>query len=424
VKNNITMFTSSVRFLCRQTKTGVLLQDNPEFAPLDRDGSMGYFGVQVLSNLPRPPNASIDWEPSLVLNGDFDGIKLYDSMQDFVSGKTRAYLSLGDIDHGKVLSLVLCEWTQVVNRDSNEPPCCFMGYNSGCVAALTATLTEDDRSYVFAIKRHQRSHDFAVTALTLVNCGSTAGTQEIILFSACHCGQVLYYPNAANPTKNFTMESLPAFCNAHPIPCPILSMTSTVIMKGEEQFILLCTGDSDGSIRLWMSSSDFLFKDYATNKKFTFHHVKWYKSKGRYRVATMKFIQNNILLSGNNRGDIRLWDLCCTGDSGENDRHQLPGLILRIYLKSAHSGPIEMSTYIGNVLLTSGGNDGKVVGWDIKSGKRIGALCCHQGKEVIHLKTREKCIVKSCVVGIVSTGRGSKLVSLCRDGVISEWRFA
>lgn len=221
-----------------------------------------------------------------------------------------------------------------------------------------------------------------------------------------------------NSAKNFSMLPVPAFSNSHPDPCKILSMTSTLIKKESESLVLVCTGDSDGSIRLWRSPSDLLFNS-AEN---TFRHVKWYKSKAKHKVTTAKFIQSNLLVSGNIQGDIRIWDLTQTHESGGQ---LVPGLSLRFYLKNAHNGKVgKVCIGLGDILLTAGGNDGSLSGWDLTTGKNVLTLCCHEGKESSHPTKKEKVIAKSSVVGAVLTGQGDRLVTLCRDGVLSDWAFA
>jgi WD40 repeat protein len=351
------------------------------------------------------------------LNGDFSGIKIFDSVQDFISPKTRNFLSIGDENDGQVLSLVLCKWNHEAGKTQNSP-CCFLGHASGCVAALTATLSSGGDAYVFSIERQHHAHNCEVTALTIVDCSSSAGQSGPILFSACHGGHVCYYPHAMNPIQNFNMESLPVFSNSH----PIFSMTSTAIAKGNESTILLCTGDSDGAIGVWSASSGLLSRCNADSV--VFHQIQRCETRGRHLVTAIKFIQKNVLVSGDNQGDIRVWDLDCTDSSVRNDDRMLPSLQLRRHLKSAHNGSVEMCMNVGNILMTSGGNDGNIAGWDTTSWKKIGALCCHQGKDAVHPTTSARDVLKSCVVGAILTRKDNRLVSLCRDGVISDWTHA
>lgn len=417
LKSSCAAIESSVGVLRRQVEEEALYQDNPEFTPHDRDNlSPGYFGIHALTNLPPPPNANIDWAPPIILNGDFNGVKVFDSLQDFTSTKKENFLSIGDENDGQVLSLVLCQWNPQTSNTHN-PPCCFLGHASGCVAALTATLSSDGDDYVYSIERQHHAHNCEVTALTIVDCTTTDGRPGPILFSACHGGRVCYYPHAMNPIQNFNMKSFPAFSNSR----PIFSMTSTAIAKGNDSTILICTGDSDGAIWLWSASSGLLGTCHADNV--AFHQIQRFETRGKHLVTAMKFIQRNVLVSCCNQGDIRVWDLHCTNSAVSNSDQVLPSLQLRRHLKSAHNGSVEMCMNVGDILLTSGGNDGNIAGWDTMTWEKIGALCCHQGKDAVHPTTRTRDVIKSCVVGAILTRKDNRLVSLCRDGVIFDWIY-
>jgi hypothetical protein len=106
----------------------------------------------------------------------------------------------------------------------NSSPCCFIGYASGRVAAVSATLTPGGDGYAFAIAGSHHAHDSEVTDLTFVNCGSSPHDVPV-LFSACCAGKVYFYPHALN--QNFSLEqSVLAFSNFYS--CPIFSMVNIV----------------------------------------------------------------------------------------------------------------------------------------------------------------------------------------------------
>eukprot|EP00804_Cyclotella_cryptica_P020164 CCRYP_014920-RB/>CCRYP_014920-RB protein AED:0.18 eAED:0.21 QI:257/0/0/1/0/0/4/0/852 len=405
-KSSCTILPKSIGVLRRQAEDEALYQDNPEFTPLDRGNlSPGYFGVHKMSNLPPPPNAGIDWEPPIILNGDFNGIRIFDSIQNFISGKKRNFSSILNENDGQVLSLARCKWNQEACKAQN-PPCCFLGFASGCVSALTATLSSDGGGYVFSTERQHHAHSCEVTALTIVDCSSTTDQTGKILFSASHGGQVCYYPNAMNPLENFNMKSYPAFSNSH----PIFSMTSTVISKENDSTILLCIGDSNGTVGVWSASSGLLSRCNEGSE--IFHLIARHESARQYLVTALTFVQKNMFVSGDNQGDIRVWDLDCTHGSMRNADNLSLSLKLRRHIKSAHNGSVELCMNIRNVLMTSGGNDGNIVGWDTVSWKKIGVFCCHQGKDVLHPTTQASHVLKSCVVGAILTGRDGRLTGM------------
>ncbi len=77
---------------------------------------------------------------------------------------------------------------------------------------------------------------------------------------------------------------------------------------------------------------------------------------------------------------------------------------------------------VGDVLLTSGGNEGKIVGWDISTGLELGNLRCHSGREIkeggVIVDT-----IRSCAVDLVMSGKEKSMISLCRDGKLRLFSF-
>jgi WD40 repeat protein len=248
--------------------------------------------------------------------------------------------------------------------------------------------------------------------MTVVSCKTNDDHPQTVLVTACYGGQVFYYPGAMNPTTKPVL----AFSNSHPDLCPILSMTSTTFIDNGKTSILVCTGDRDGSVRLWLAPIDLL-SDTKPPSGGIFSQVKWYKSKGKHCVTQTKFINHSVLVSGNNQGDIRMWDVEGITENGVI----VPGLTLRYFLKAAHNGPVETVLNIGDVVVSSGGNDGNLIAFEATSGRRLGAVLCHYGQETFDETTGEKGTVKSCVMGAAILNK--RLVSLCRDGALAEWHF-
>ena len=415
-----TIIESTIGALRWEKEEAALFEDNPQIAPVDREISKGYTGLQSLNSLPKPPNSSNLWDPPLLLHGDFDGIKIYDSAIDFLCDKRREYISIGE-EHGRVTALAVCKFLEVGESTANAP-CCFIGYDSGSVASLTAALSDDGMSYNFSVEHHRHVHNSKVSAMTIMDCKSLSDGShpDAVLLSACYDGQVFYYPNALNPECGFDMTHTPAFSNSHPDLCPILTMTSTAFVENDKQFCLVCTGDREGSVRLWLAKDDLL--EGKPSSEAAFNQVKWYKSKGKHCVTMAKFVNSYMLVSGNNQGDIRIWNLITMDETDEDFHDIVPGLTLFHSFKHAHNGPVETAMSLGDVIITSGGNDGNLFGWDATSGKQLGAISCHYGQETFDETTGEKGVVKSCVVGAQVVN--NRLISLCRDGVLAEWRFS
>ncbi|KAL3781869.1 hypothetical protein HJC23_005409 [Cyclotella cryptica] len=418
----------TVGVLSAQDEEDAIIYDNPEYASPDREMCNGYFGLQVL-HLPPPPNAPKNWQPPVLLHGDFNGIKIFNSLDDAIRKPLEGedelnarFVSLGDDEHGgQVLSIIHCDfdlasiWT-ATDGSAVSPPCCFVGYASGRVAAVSATLSDESQQYNFTISSQSHAHDFEVTCFSFVQI--TKNTT--LLFSACCGGSIRFYPNALNK-QYFDLQCDLAFTNFYG--CGIFSMASTVIeSKDNRTFTLLCTGDRDGKIRLWLVGSEVLSKR-------NFRHLGHYNSStqtgtGFHLVTRAKFINDDLLVTGTNQGDVRIWRLEIKNISGRCiGKGPLPKLTLKNDLMGQHSGSVEVCTNVGDVLLTSGGDDGSIVGWDTYSGIKLCTLKCHRGKELVHPDTGDRTVVRSSVVDVVMNRVDGRLVSLCRDGVLAEWKF-
>ena len=140
----------TVGVLSTQDEEGAIFYDNPRYdADPDRNMCTGYFGIHML-HLPPPPNASAsDCQLLVLIHGDFNGVKIFNSLRDAVhspSGEVEQpdrFVSLGDDDlGGQVLSLIhvdsdcLPAWT-TRGGHTISPPCCFIGFASGRVAAVS-----------------------------------------------------------------------------------------------------------------------------------------------------------------------------------------------------------------------------------------------------------------------------------------------
>jgi WD40 repeat protein len=89
-----------------------------------------------------------------------------------------------------------------------------------------------------------------------------------------------------------------------------------------------------------------------------------------------------------------------------------------------HNGAVELLTNIGDVLLSSGGNDGNIVGWDINTGHRLGTFQCHSGTRLTFNDGAPDIItLRSCVVDVLMSGRERSLISLCRDGSLRLFKM-
>ena len=259
-----------------------ILYDNPKY-DIHGDSSHGYFGLQSLC-LVKPPNASQDWESPLVLRGDFNGARLFKSLSALKENSNpNRFLSLGDDEEGgQVLTLIL---SNSIDQDIVSP-CCFLGYASGRVSAMTCSLTEDGTDYLYSLSSWH-AHSAEVTSLAIEN------NPRPILFSACCDGDVYYYPSPTRASK--------AFSNLKK--CPILSMACTEISNRDGKTMsIIITGDQSGTIRLWS----------VNVQEEEFFSICSKGGRGNHPVTVANIIiQNNtkLLVTGNTNGDVQFWSI-------------------------------------------------------------------------------------------------------------------
>ncbi|KAL3793194.1 hypothetical protein ACHAW5_009496 [Stephanodiscus triporus] len=429
------LLRDTIGILPEHDEGDAIYYDNPSHADPDAEYCNGYFGMGAL-RLPPPPNAGPDWQPPIILRGDFDGIRILESSSSLSRRREETPIGGGPGLHGdmrvvgaeegggQVLSLIRCDPSSST-RAGVHPPCCFIGYASGRVAAVSATLGPGGDVYAFAISGSHHAHDSEVTALAFVDCGSSPRDGSApVLFSACCAGKVYFYPHAFDPDENFSMErSVLAFSNYYD--CPIFSMASTSMESHGHFYSVICTGDRDGNIRLWLKPDDDLVGLCARAESQKFRHIQLCKSStvsgtGFHLVTRAFFVRNNLLITGTNNGDVRFWQMQVAENASRAiGRGPLPALTLRYDLMGIHNGAVELLTVVGDVLLSSGGNDGKIVGWDIATGLRLGTIRCHPGRRL----EDGGGTIRSCVVDLLLFGQEGSLISLCRDGSLKLFKM-
>ena len=283
-----------------------VLYDNPRY-DLNGDASHGYFGLQSL-NLAKPPNASNEWESPLILRGDFNGIRLFSSLGALEDhSNPNRFLSLGaDEEFGQVLTMII---NDAIDQDATSP-CCFLGYASGKVSAMTCSLAEDGTKYQYSLSSWH-AHSSEVTSLAVVN------NPRPTLFSACCDGDIYYYPSPTQWVK--------AFSNMNN--CPILSMAYTeVVDKEGNSSRIIITGDQSGTIQLLSAN--------LQDNEFSCFHRKL--GRGNHPVTVTNIVTHDdvkLLVTGNTNGDIQFWRINMNKGSKLNLVGDYPG---------QHTGAVEM----------------------------------------------------------------------------------
>lgn len=406
----------TIGVLSRAEEGSALFYDNPDWSSTD-DISNGYFGMKIL-HLPPPPNAANDWQPPVVCHGDFNGMKIFNSLNSMFQNTQNRFVSLGDDEGGgQVLSLIQCDANlSMSNQTNSSQPNFFIGFASGRVAAVNATIDEDGRKYNFRISGFHDAHQHEVTSLAFVS-GSDDDSEKF-LYSACGGGHVYCFPNALRAEQGFSMnESILAFSSDE----AIFSMASTTVETEDYSVAIICTGDSNGKIRLWLRPTSWFHQSH------TYFLPSQVKQAGTRTglVTRMKFVQNNLLVTCTNNGDLRIWKTLCWDELCGYNGGEIgpkPTLKLKYDKMNLHNGAVEVVMNVGDMLLTSGGNDGKVIGVDLNNGLILQSIDCHAG-ERLQNSEGSTLLAKSCVVDMIVSGKEGCMISLCRDGTLKRWNF-
>ena len=128
----------TIGVLSEQDEQDAIFYDNPQYGDPERALCNGYFGMHILQ-LPPPPNSTENWQPPVLLHGDFNGIRIFNSLHDAIRPtngdreQIAPYVSLGNDEYGgQVLSIIHYD----DEKSCINSPCCFLGYASGRVAAV------------------------------------------------------------------------------------------------------------------------------------------------------------------------------------------------------------------------------------------------------------------------------------------------
>ena len=419
----------TVGILSERDERDALLYDNfDEMGAPDRITSNGYFNVSVL-HLPRPPNCDAGtWEPPVVVQGDFDGVRIFPSLSHMTSPRRRDVRTVGaGAGGGPSLCLVRNDLVGTPMEDGKRRPCFFLGFASGLVGSVSARLSDGGDGYEYDMDFTCRPHEHEVTALAIVDCGCGVGAldERPVLFSSCGGGKVYSHPSALDASRDYSMDS-PVQAMANRNGRGIFSMAATSVLTRDRwgrtrRRAVICTGDRDGNVRLWLQSFSLADSGLIEMLKFTAaHSYRSSSGRGGHLVTRATFLCGNVLACGTVEGDLRIWRLERTG-GGEEDE----GLVLKLQHDHprAHCGPVEVLSGAGDVLLTSGGGDGRVTAWSVRTGLRLGSPRCGRGRPATGRNVDEeeddggeRRRFYSCVVGVAIASADRHLFCLCRDG--------
>ena len=397
-----------------------IFYDNPSSAPSSSaQYCLGYFGmlkfgVQI-SSCPKS-----DVKEVIAVWGDFSGLRVIDEspMNMLENNKKLSYQSIGETEFGQILTVIT---TPTILTD--QYPCIFLGSASGAVLSVCAKFCHNTMSLKYNISSVSFAHTNELTALSWFPASRTNNICNVHLISGGCDGKVYLYPNALSLDDSFDLDERILCCKSSN-DAPILSLACCKIQSQHKSLQLLITGDGDGNITLWESA--ILYPSLAKPSHMTgprFTPVRMYKSSDYCRITNLKVIRDKFLVSGDTSGNVRVWDILnehknMRQGTSKSIIEQSPNLSILFKIPAAHGGTIEEIDVIGNVLLTTGGSDGFIRGWDLNQGDLIGSVSCHKGISKMCLPQT----LKSSVVGLFCTGC-QNLISLCRDGSLHIWDY-
>lgn len=397
-----------------------IFYDNPIFAPTNlHEHSLGYFGLsKFYVKIPSSLMGGGDYHKEFcAVWGDFNGLRIMDSpISQGFNYKMQCH-SVGENGFGQILTVL----TPPMKHSSLLFPCIYLGCASGSVLAVSARC--DPANVRFHITSVCFSHSNEITALAWLPSRTKSCMSEFLVSGGCD-GNIYLYPDALSIPKNFNLNNR-VLCCTNSNQTPILSLATCKIESQDHWVQVLFTGDSDGNIILWNSQP--LPLDERLRTLPTFSSIKIVNSSDHCRITSLKVVNDNTLIAGDTSGNVRVWDIVQTEtDIVHNGRKVLsqpsPDLSILFKIPAAHGGTIEKIEVIGNVLLTTGGSDGFVRGWELKQGDLIGSVSCHPGVLPHHLNQGFVPSLKSSVVGFLFTDCSSTM-TLCRDGSLHVWNY-
>jgi hypothetical protein len=157
------------------------------------------------------------------------------------------------------------------------------------------------------------------------------------------------------------------------------------------------------------------------------------------KITQLDLFTNNILVSGSTSGDVQVWDVVEKKTysikhrkvaHNPNARHRISQ---RLLIPIAHSGKITSLSFLGGVLLTTGGNDGVTKAWSISygDGHLVGTIKSCQGVKSAQLLSqadlghteRRVCSYEGRSAVLNNIIIGCSMISFCRDGGLYRWRY-
>lgn len=283
------------------------------------------------------------------------------------------------------------------------------------------------------------AHTGGVVALSLLPAAPSSQGSKILV-SAGQDGKVYAYLNAFSSRHQFEIHSRVLCCE---------SSEGLVALEcsNDNSPMIMYTADTKGKIVVWRPRIIPTSKRSRDQTKIPLKDCFHFEPvlnippiHSGHQISKLILASSDTLVSGSTSGDIQVWDVFfevkkrSKRKKRETSKSQeaRPGLRERYMIPMAHSGNITSLEFIGDFLLTTGGNDGFTKVWSITSPQIIGSIVSYErgvqslpppqnldkAEEQAYSQNELKCSVVSNFV------HNSSLVSFSRDGLLSSWHYS
>ena len=438
----------TIGVLSEREESEAIFYDNPSFAP---EASVarycfGYFGMTSLSVSRPTASAEVSCGPPVAVWGDFPGCRIFHSPADVLydrdtspvssrrgkrgEGYLQRFEAIATSNgEGLVLSALVCPFGSglaTIEIEGNAlRPVLFLGMSSGTVVSVGVGPGTNGGRESYGILSSEESHVSEVTSLTLVKnpakIDGGGSPESYFLASGSVDKQIRIYPSAFVADSSYSLGKSYAVCLSESL---MFCLAATTVQHLGLNSALLSAGDDKGFISFYASETD-----ESKDQDLAFYSAGKSKFSTREQIkpTRMKFLDDDVLLAGSTHGDVKVLRLRVREDLVRSTR-VIASVVTLHRMSSAHIGTIEQIERFGDVLITSGGFDGQLKGWNYRTGRLLGSITCHPGRhsapETAPVQPNRP--IFSSVVGSVMLDDytdGKSLLCLCRDGTLFNWKY-
>lgn len=431
--------SNSISILSRREEHQALLTDNVDLVPVNdpKKHCSGYGGMVLFyaQLLPTTANGNSASEPTykeqFAIWGDFNGLRVIDTLDDLFSNDRSKTLSVGESKFGCVSTAISGPQFLMTHKRTYHPrrPCVYIGCDSGAIVGICPLPRDNNSIAEYGVSSMTNSHSSGVKAFCLLIASKVVGGSDVLI-SAGEDGKVIAYPNSFSARSH--QFELHTHTTCFKNNAPITALASSEI----DSNLFIFTGDVAGKIIMWklrMSTS-------RVKMEFKFDPIfKLPPLDAGAKITQLDLFTNNILVSGSTSGDVQVWDVVEKKTysikhrkvaHNPNARHRISQ---RLLIPIAHSGKITSLSFLGGVLLTTGGNDGVTKAWSISygDGHLVGTIKSCQGVKSAQLLSqadlghteRRVCSYEGRSAVLNNIIIGCSMISFCRDGGLYRWRY-